>query len=70
MMLLHIEEAEKKMLFFSSLLPSNEAFTFELLLLFLDARGDSGGSVLLKKEIRDFRSFSATQGYFPLYSVL
>ena len=32
------------MLFFSSLLPSNEAFTFELLLLFLDARGDSGGS--------------------------
>ena len=34
-MMLHIEE-EKKMLFFSSLLPSNEAFTFEWLLLFLD----------------------------------
>ena len=64
MMLLHIEEAEKKMLFFSSLLPSNEAFTFELLLLFLDARGDSGGSVLLKGNSR-FSLFFCYSRLFP-----
>ena len=62
-MMLHIEE-EKKMLFFSSLLPSNEAFTFEWLLLFLDVamrrQRAAGGSIstAFKKEIRDyFRSF-------------
>ena len=75
-MMLHIEE--KKMLFFSSLLPSNEAFTFEWLLLFLDVamrrQRAAGGSISTafkrKFEIIFALFFTATQGYFPLYFML